>query len=140
MKTAPFVFPLNKLCEGKMNNSDQTNLLKIFFLISAILNLLFALGWSGYTAIGGLITCGIGCLFGAIPVINVIACVMDFIAYSRLNQQNRSGSYGTLQFAAIFDIVTILTGNFASMVFGIISLVFLNNDDVKNELKAKGIY
>lgn len=123
-----------------MNNNEQINLLRIFFLISGILNLLYCLGWSGYTLIGGLITCGLGCLFGAIPVINIIACVMDFITYNRLNRMNRSGTYSTIQFAAIFDIITILTGNVASMVFGILALVFLNNDDVKNEMKQRGIY
>ncbi len=123
-----------------MNNNDQLNLLRIFFLISGILNILYGISWSGYTILGGLITCGLGCLFGAIPVINIIACVMDFNSYSRLNRMNRSGTYSTLQFAAIFDIISILTGNVASMVFGIIALVFLNNEEVKNEMKQKGIY
>ena len=123
-----------------MNNNEQLNLLKIFFLISGILNILFATGWSGYTLIGGLITCGIGCLFGAIPVINVIACVMDFVTYNRLNRMNKTGTYNTIQFTAIFDIVTILTGNVASMVFGIVALVFLNNEETKKSLKEAGIY
>jgi hypothetical protein len=123
-----------------MNNNDQLNLLRIFFLISGILNILYGLGWSGYTLIGGLISCGLGCLFGAIPVINIIASVMDFISYNRLNRMNRSGTYSTLQFAAIFDIISILTGNIASMIFGIVALVFLNNEEVKNEMRQKGIY
>jgi hypothetical protein len=123
-----------------MYNSGQLNLLKIFFLISGILNVMYALGWSGYTLIGGLITCGLACLFGAVPVINIIACVMDFISYSRLSRMNRSGTYRTIQFAAIFDIISILTGNIASMIFGIITLVYLNNDEVIIELREKGIY
>ncbi len=123
-----------------MNNNEQLNLLKIFFLISGILNVLFATGWSGYTLIGGLITCGIGCLFGAIPIINVIACIMDFIAYNRLNRMNKTGTYNTIQFTAIFDIVTIITGNVVSMVFGIIALIFLNNEETKKSLKEAGIY
>ncbi|MCC6865713.1 MAG: hypothetical protein IT280_06080 [Ignavibacteria bacterium] len=123
-----------------MNNSDQFNMIRIFFLISGILNTAYALGWSGYTVIGGLLSCGIGCLFGAIPVVNVIAGVMDFIAYSRLSRLDRSGTYSTVQFASIFDIVTILTGNIFSMVVGIVGLVMLNNDEMKNEMKNKGIY
>ncbi|MBZ0201882.1 MAG: hypothetical protein K8I03_02570 [Ignavibacteria bacterium] len=123
-----------------MNNNEQLNLLKIFFLISGILNILFAAGWGGYTLIGGLITCGLGCLFGAIPVINVIACVMDFITYNRLNRMNKTGTYDTIQFTAIFDIVTIITGNVVSMVFGIIALIFLNNEETKKSLKEAGIY
>jgi hypothetical protein len=123
-----------------MNNNEQLNLIRIFFLISGILNILYGLGWSGYTVLGGLVTCGIGCLFGAIPAINIIACIMDFVSYNRLNRMNRSGSYNTLQFAAIFDIVSVLTGNSASMIFGILALVFLNNEEVKSEMKQRGIY
>ena len=123
-----------------MNNNDQLNLLKIFFLISGILNILFALSWIFYTLIGGLITCGIACLFGAIPVINIIACVMDFISYNKLNRMDITGTYSTIQFASVFDILTILSGNVASMVFGIFGLVFLNNEETKTYLKEKGVY
>lgn len=123
-----------------MNNNDQLNLLRIFFLISAILNILYGLGWSGYTLVGGLITCGLGCLFGALPVINIIACAMDFVSFNRLNKMNRTGTYGTIQAAAIFDIISILTGNIASMVFGVMTLFFLNNEEVKNEMRQRGIY
>ena len=83
---------------------------------------------------------GIGCLFGAFPIINIIACVMDLVAYNRLSKMNRSGTYSSVQFASIFDIASILTGNVASMVFGIVGLVFLNNDEVKQYMKEKGIY
>ena len=123
-----------------MNNNDQLNLLRIFFLISGILNIAYALGWSGYTFIGGLITCGLGCLFGALPIINVIACVMDFISYSRLSRMDRSGTYSTLQFTSIFDIITILTGNFFSMIAGILGLVFISNPEVTEYMKNKKIY
>jgi hypothetical protein len=123
-----------------MNNNEQLNLLRIFFLISGILNILFGISWIFYTIIGGLVTCGFGCLFGVIPVLNIIACVMDFVVYGRLNRMDRSGTYSSLQFAAIFDIITILTGNVASMIFGIVALVFMNNDEVTRFMKEKGIY
>ncbi|MCI0449387.1 MAG: hypothetical protein L0Y79_06325 [Chlorobi bacterium] len=104
------------------------------------MNLLFAIGWIIYTIVLGTFSCGIGCLFGIIPVINIIACVMDFIAYNKLNSQNHTGTYSSVQFAAIFDIVTIITGNAASMIFGIIGLVYLNNGELKNYMVQKGIY
>ena len=53
---------------------------------------------------------------------------------------NRTGTYGTIQAAAIFDIISILTGNIASMVFGVMTLFFLNNEEVKNEMRQRGIY
>lgn len=120
--------------------NEQVNLLKIFALISAILNMIFAVSWIIYTLVGGIITCGIGCIFGVVPVINIIACILDFISYNKLNSQNHSGTFSSVQFAAIFDIITILTGNLASMIFGIIAVVFLNNDEIKNYFSQKGIY
>lgn len=123
-----------------MNNNDQLNLLRIFALVSGIVNASYALGWSGYTVIGGLFSCGLGCLFGALPVVNIIACVMDFIVYNRLTKMNRTGTYSTMQFAGIFDIISVLTGNVASMFFGIVTLVVLNNEEVKQYLKEKQVY
>jgi len=120
--------------------NDQINLLKIFSLISAMLNILFAIGWIVYTILGGIVTCGIACLFGIIPVINIIACVMDFISYNKLNNLNQSGTYSSVQFAAIFDIITFISGNIASMIFGIIALTYLNNAELKNYMVQKGIY
>jgi hypothetical protein len=119
---------------------EQVNLLRTFFLISAILNLICAVSWGGYAILGGIVFCGLGCLFGAFPVINIIACVLDFIAYKKLNNQNQTGTYSSAQYAAIFDIITILTFNIVSTVFGIIGLVQINNPEFKNYLTQKGIY
>lgn len=113
---------------------------KTFFLISAILNLLFALGMGAYGIGLGLFSCGIGCLILFIPVINIISCIMDFIAYNKLNALNQPGTFNSIQFAAIMEIVTILTGNFISMIFGIITLVNLNNNNVQTYLRERGIY
>lgn len=124
-----------------MNNSEQEiNLLRMFALISGILNAVFAVTWVAYTLLFGLVTCGLMCIFGLIPAINIIACIMDFITYNKLNNRNQRGTFGTIQFAAIFDIVSVLTGNIASMIFGIITLVYINNQDLKNYFIEKGIY
>lgn len=123
-----------------MNSNEQLNLLKVFFLVSAILNILCGITWVMYTIIGGILSCGIGCLLGFFPIINIIACVMDFVAYGKLANQNKTGTYGTIQFASIFDIISILTGNVISAIVGIIGLVFLNNNDVRSYLVQKGIY
>jgi polyferredoxin len=114
--------------------------MKVFFLISAILNLITALVWFFYTIIGGLASCGIGCIMGFLPVISIVATVMDFIAYNKLNLQNKTGTYSSVQFAAIFDIISILTGNVVSLVFGIMNLMFLNEEGTKNYLVQRGIY
>lgn len=119
---------------------SEINSSKIFFLISAIVNLLILLGWGGTVAIGGLFSCGLGCIFGVLPVFNLVACILDFMAYSKLNNMNQSGTAGTMKNAAIFDIVTIVTGNVVSFIFGILILQYLNNPNVDNYLKERNIY
>jgi hypothetical protein len=113
---------------------------KTFFLISGIVNILVLLGWSGTTILGGLVTCGIGCLIGFVPLINLACSIMDFIAYNKLEKLDRVSTYQTLQFAAIMEIITILSGNIVSLVFGIMTLTYLGNDVNKAFLKEKGIY
>ncbi len=119
---------------------NELNLTKTFFLISGIINSVFAVGWVIYTLIIGVFSCGIGCLFGVLPVLNIIAAVLDFIGYNRLSRLDTPGTYNSIQFASIFDIITFLTGNPVSGIFGIINLVNLNNESVKNYLVSKGIY
>ena len=65
---------------------------------------------------------------------------MDFIAYNKLNTLNQKGTYSTIQTAATFQIVTIITGNVVSFVFGIITMNNIGKDEVKNFLKEKDIY
>lgn len=119
--------------------SDLQNA-RTFFLVSGILNILAFLGWGTTTLIGGIATCGIGCLTGFLPVINIVSCIMDFIAYNKLNTLNQRGTFSTVQTAAIFQIVTILTGNVVSFVFGILTTSNLNKEEVRTYLTEKGIY
>ena len=59
---------------------------------------------------------------------------MDFIAYNKLNSLNQKGTFSTVQTAAIFQIVTIVTGNVVSFVFGIITISNLSKEEIKNYL------
>lgn len=113
---------------------------KTFFLISAIINILVLLGWSGTTILGGLVTCGIGCLIGFVPLINLASCILDFIAYNKLEKLDKINTFQTLQFAAIMEIITVLSGNIVSLVFGIMTLTYLGSETNKAFLRDKGIY
>jgi hypothetical protein len=119
---------------------SELQTIKTFFLVSAIVNILVFLGWGGTAIFSGLVTCGIGCLLGIVPLINVGCCIMDFIAYNKLNNLNSLDTFKTMQFAAILEIITILSSNVVSMIFGIITLNYLNNENVIKFLKEKGIY
>ncbi|MBK6507595.1 MAG: hypothetical protein IPG02_18600 [Ignavibacteria bacterium] len=113
---------------------------KTFFLVSGIINILGFLGWGTSTVIGGAFSCGLGCIVGILPVLNIISSIMDFIAYNKLNTLNRTGTYSTIQTASVFQIVTILTGNVVSFVFGIINLNNIGRDSIKLFLQERGIY
>ncbi|MBL8007850.1 MAG: hypothetical protein JNJ56_09980 [Ignavibacteria bacterium] len=113
---------------------------KTFFLVSGILNILGFFGWGGSALLGGIFSCGTCCIFGFLPVINIVSCVMDFIAYNKLNTLNQTGTYNTIQTAAVFQVVTIITGNVVSFVFGIITLSKLNSENIRSFLREKGIF
>lgn len=119
---------------------SEINLTRTFLLISGIINAVFGAGWIVYTLFLGLFTCGIGCLFGVLPVINIVTCALDFIAYNKLNNLDRTGTYDSIQYAAIFEIVTFLTGNPASGIFGILNIVNLNKTEFRSFLTERGIY
>jgi hypothetical protein len=123
-----------------MQYNNQLNVLKVLFLISGILNLISAIVWLANTIIGAVAFCGLGCVIGFLPVINTIACVLDFMVYNRLKNYNKTGTYSLIKFAAIFDIIVILTFNITSTIFGIIALVMISKPEVKQEMIDKGIY
>ncbi len=123
-----------------MQYDNQLNVLKVLFLISGILNLISAVVWLGNTIAGAVAFCGLGCVIGVLPVINTIACVLDFMVYNRLKNFNKSGTYGLIKFASIFDIIVVLTLNVTGTVFGIIALVMISKPEVKQEMVDRGIY
>lgn len=122
---------------------SQLQTAKTLFLVSGILNILFLLGWGGTSILGGFISCGVGCLFVFLPVLNIVVCILDFMSYdklNKLNKLNKSGTYQTIHLTAILEIITILSGNIISFVFGIIILNSISNPEVQGFLKDKGIY
>lgn len=123
---------------------SEINTAKTFFLISAIINILILLGWGGSSILGGScllsVGCPLGCFVGIFSFINLLACIFDFMAYSKLNNLNQPGTAGTMKNAAIIDIITILTGNVVSLIFGILILQYLNNPHVDNYLRERNIY
>lgn len=118
----------------------ELQLSKTFYLISGILNLISTIVWASYIIIVGISTCGIACLFGFLPVINLISCIMDFWAFQKLKNLNMTKTYSTMQLAAILEIATILTANIVSFVFGILNLSHIKKENVQAYLKQTGIY
>lgn len=123
-----------------MDYASQFRLLKIFCLVSGLLNIISALSWLMITIAGGLASYGLLCLVGFMPLINIVVCAMDFRAYNKLNMLNRRGTFQTLKIASILDIVSIVTFNVLGMIWGIYVLVTINTPQFKNELNERGIY
>ena len=123
-----------------MNTPSELESGKIFFLISGIVNILIFLGWGTNTIIGGIFTCGIGCILGIFPVINIIGAVMDFMAFNKLSHLNMQGTHSTIYNASVMQIVTIVTGNIISLIFGILNIQNFQKEHVKIFLREKGIY
>lgn len=123
-----------------MQDYKNSGIIKILFLVSGILNLLTALSWMMLTVIGTVSTIFLGCGGFIVTVISIAACIFDFICYNRLNKMNKSGTYRTIQIAAILDILVIFTLNITSVVFGIIILVKLSKPETRQELIQSGTY
>lgn len=110
---------------GKLETS------KIFFLVSAIVNAIGAIFWFINASAIAVATCGLGCVFYIVPVINIICCVFEFMSYARYNNLSQPGSEKLLKNTAIIEIVTVISGNLVSLVFGILNLNNLNSPEVK---------
>jgi hypothetical protein len=113
---------------------------RTFFLISGIINIVAGLSWLTGSFISGIATCGVGCLLGFIPVVNIVCCVTDFIAYNKLSALNQTNTYGFVKVAAIVQIVSIVSANLVSMIFGIMILSNIEKENVKSYLHEKGIF
>jgi hypothetical protein len=120
---------------------SQISQMETLFLISGIWNCLHTITASIIILTLSIGTCGMGCAFFFLPVINMVAAIMDFIAYSKLKNLNSTGTYTTAQFASILDIFTILSGSIISVILGIVNLAKnISDENVRNFMKAKGIY
>jgi hypothetical protein len=106
--------------------------IRVFFLVSAIVNAIVTFAWLIATVAMGLATMGIGCLLIFIPFITGAVCVMDFIASSKAVGPPTSGARSFLTFVAIADILSGVFGaSVVQLVMGILSLVFLNKQEVQ---------
>src|SRR5690349_14542059 len=114
---------------------QELQLSKTFYLISCILNLISTVVWVSYIIIIGISTCGLACLFGFLPVINLVSCIMDFWAWKKLRNLNMTKTYSTMQLAAIIEITTIFSANIVSFVFGILNLSHIKKENVQTYLK-----
>ncbi len=105
---------------------------KVFFIVSLVVNAIATLMWL-FSVVGvGIATCGIGCLLIVLPAITGAATVLDAMAVSKLGQPPNIGVYSFLKSAAIMDIVAGVIGmSIVPIVMGILALVYLQKPEVQ---------
>ena len=105
--------------------------LRVFVLVSLIVNALATAGWLAATIASGAATCGLGCLLIVIPVVTGVAIWLDAVALSKLNQPPGPHVAAAVQTAGIMDIVAgVVSMSGVPLVLGILALVFLQKPEV----------
>jgi hypothetical protein len=105
-----------------LNNS------RTYFMVSGIANaVVFMIGAVSVT-MAGVATCGLGCLFIVLPLINVTVMIFDFIAISKIQQPPSPSNYSFLKMAAIFDMFSCAA--IVPLIMGILNLQLLGRPDV----------
>ena len=90
--------------------------------VAAILGVLAVIGV-------GASTCGVGCLFIVFPIVNVVAAIIDFMAYARMNQPPTPQLYSFVKTSAVFDLVACFA--LVPLVMGIMKLQLLGTEEVR---------
>ena len=110
----------------------EVGTVKIFFIVSLIVNAIATLAWL-FSVMGfGIATCGLGCLLIVLPAVTCAATVFDAMAVSKMGQAPTAGVYSFLKTAAIMDIVSGVIGmSVVPVVMGILALVFLQKPEVQ---------
>lgn len=110
---------------------QDVGMIRVFVLVALITNALATVFWIASTVVGGLASCGIGCLFIFVPAITAAAVAFDAVTLNKMNQPPSAGVASALQTSAIGDIIAGVVGmSFVPLVMGILILVFLQKPEV----------
>jgi hypothetical protein len=77
----------------------------------------------------GASTFGCGCIFAVFPILHLVACVIDFIAYSRLSGAPTPATYSFAKMSAVMDLVSGFA--IVPLIFGIMKLQLLGTEEVR---------
>jgi hypothetical protein len=108
----------------------------VMHLIGGILNLMLALFWGIYGAATGVLTFGIG-LFLCCPVFILLPVgIMEIVSGAKHLSSNHTGLRAP-KMVAFGEISSILGCSTFSMIFGIVTLVFLSDPEVAEYYESK---
>jgi hypothetical protein len=104
------------------------NNLRTHFMISAIGNGIGFIAGCILVGVGGLATCGVGCLLFVLPLINLTVMIFDLVAMSKASQPPSPRTYSFLKMVSIFDLFACLA--VVPLIMGVLNLQTLGRPDV----------
>jgi len=83
----------------------------------------------------GVSTLGCGCVLVVFPILHLAACVIDFMAYARLNETPTPAVYAFVKTSAVMDLVSGFA--IVPLIFGIMKLQLLGTEEVRRHFHAE---
>tara|TARA_B110000438_G_scaffold282435_1_gene309493 strand:+ start:217 stop:837 length:621 start_codon:yes stop_codon:yes gene_type:complete len=110
----------------------------IMTLVGGIIATISSIIWGIYAAITAIFTLGIGCICLIGPIYQMVAGILCIIQGSKLLGKNPDPCYAKTKKTAIMQIICIICFDVLNLTLGIISLVFLNDEEVKAYIRSRG--
>lgn len=107
---------------------------RTYTLIAGIANAVATILSTIGVVAAGIGTFGCGCVLIVFPIVHLLACIVDFLAYARLGQPPTAAVYSIAKTSAIMD----LASGFAivPLIMGIMKLQLLGTEPVREYFNA----
>ena len=109
----------------------------IMTLVGGILATIASIIWGIYAVFAAIFTFGIGCICLIGPIYQMVAGILCIIQGSKLLGKNPDPHYVKTKKTAIMQIICIICFDVVNLTLGIISLVFLNDEEVKAYIRSR---
>lgn len=110
---------------------NEIGTLKIFFIVSLVVNAISTGVWLLSVLGIGAATCGLGCLLIIIPAVPCVALVLDAMAIQKLGYAPNPGTHSFLKTTAIIDIVAgVVSVGIVPVVMGVLALISLQKPEM----------
>lgn len=110
---------------------NDISTLKIFFIVSLVVNAISTGVWLLSVVGIGAATCGLGCLLIIIPAVPCVALVLDAMAIQKLGYAGNPATHSFLKTTAIIDIVAgVVSVGIVPVVMGVLALINLQKPEM----------
>lgn len=125
--TRPQGFPVSNLDRPV---PGKVQALGIMHLVGGILNIIIGLIWAGTGLLTGLMTFGIGLIYCCPAFVLIPVGIVEIISGAKHQSKDHTG-LGPPRVTGIVELFSILGCSMISTVFGVLTLVFLNDPEVE---------